>query len=67
MLDKATYTDHRMNAAMQTDQGSHRGWNFDRAVDESPLWLRALAETFRPRSLVILAVIAGVVSLFWIV
>lgn len=28
--------------------------------------IRALAECLRPRSLVILAVIAGVVSLFWI-
>jgi hypothetical protein len=30
------------------------------------LTLRALAEVFRPRSLILLAVVAGVVSLFWI-
>lgn len=28
--------------------------------------IAVLSETFRPRSLIILAVIAGVVSLFWI-
>jgi len=28
--------------------------------------LRALAEVFRPRSLILLAVVAGVLSLFWI-
>jgi hypothetical protein len=28
--------------------------------------LRALAEVFRPRSLVLLAVVAGVVSLWWL-
>ena len=66
MIDRSDFTDHRRHAAMMTDQGSHRGWNFDAAIDESPMWIRALAETFRPRSLVILAVIAGVVSLFWI-
>jgi hypothetical protein len=28
--------------------------------------LRALAEMFRPRSLILLAVVAGVVSLWWL-
>ena len=57
--------DHRRVAAMTTDQGSSRGWDF-RPSDEPPIWFRAVAETFRPRSLVILAVTAGVLSLFWI-
>ena len=57
--------DARRFSAMETDQASHRGWDF-RPSDEVPLWLRALAETFRPRSLVILAITAGVLSLFWI-
>ena len=57
--------DHRRVAAMTTDQGSSRGWDF-RPSDAPPIWLRALAETFRPRSLVILAITAGVLSLFWI-
>ena len=56
--------DHRRVAAMATNQ-STRGWDF-RPADEPPIWLRALAETFRPRSLVILAITAGVLSLFWI-
>jgi hypothetical protein len=65
MIDRADYTDHRMKAAQATNQ-SYRGWDFSRAVDESPLWIRALAETFRPRSLILLAVIAGVCSLWWL-
>lgn len=56
--------DHRRVAAMLTNQ-SERGWDF-RPSDEPPIWFRALAETFRPRSLVILAITAGVLSLFWI-
>jgi hypothetical protein len=28
--------------------------------------LRALAEVFRPRSIILLAVVAGVVSLWWL-
>jgi len=65
MIDRAEHTDHRRNAAMMTDQASHRGWDF-RAAAEPPIWFRALAEVFRPRSLFLLAVVAGVVSLFWI-
>jgi hypothetical protein len=49
---------------MQTSQ-SERGWDF-RPAGEAPLWLRALAEVFRPRSLILLAVVAGVVSLWWL-
>ena len=56
--------DHRRVAAMQTSQ-SERGWDF-RPSDEPPIWFRALAEVLRPRSLVILAITAGVLSLFWI-
>lgn len=68
MIDRNGYTDHRMNAAQATGcrQAAYRGWDFSRTVDESPIWIRALAEVFRPRSLIILAVLAGVVSLFWI-
>jgi hypothetical protein len=65
MLDTHQFCDHRRHAAMMTDQASHRGWDF-RAVDEVPIWFRALAEVFRPRSIILLAVVAGVVSLFWI-
>jgi len=57
--------DHRRVAAMSTDQASHRGWDF-RPADAPPMWLRALAEVFRPRSIILLAVVAGVLSLFWI-
>jgi len=57
--------DHRRVAAMTTDQASHRGWDF-RPADEVPMWLRALAEVFRPRSIILLAVVAGVVSLWWL-
>lgn len=66
MNDQTTYRDHRRHAAMMTDQGSHRGWDFSRAVDEGPMWLRALAEIARPRSFIILAIMAGVLSLLWI-
>lgn len=65
MIDRHSFRDHRMMAAQATNQ-SNRGWNFDRAVDESPLWLRALVEVFRPRSLILLAVIAGVSALWFL-
>jgi hypothetical protein len=64
MIDRAEYVCHRMKAAQATNQ-SNRGFDF-RPSDEPPIWFRALAETFRPRSLVILAITAGVLSLFWI-
>ena len=66
MLDKHTYRDHRREAAMATDQGSSRGWNFDQAVDDGPLWLRALAECLRPRSLFLFAVIGAVASVWFL-
>jgi len=66
MIDTHTHRDHRREAAMATDQGSSRGWNFDAAVDEGPLWLRALPECFRIRSLIIFAVMGGVVALWWL-
>ena len=65
MIDRAEHTDHRRQAAMMTDQASHRGWDF-RDDQMPPIWFRAVAETFRLRSLVILAITAGVLSLFWI-
>lgn len=65
MRDTHTFQDHRMNAAKATSQ-SNRGWNFDQAVDDGPIWLRALEECFRVRSLVIFAVIGAVASVwFW--
>jgi hypothetical protein len=66
MEDRHRFVCHRMEAAQSTNQSNGRGYAFDRIVDESPLWIRALVEIFRPRSLVILAVVAGCVSLFWI-
>ncbi len=64
MIDRADYTDHRMKAAQATNQ-SNRGFDF-RPSDEPPIWFRAVAEVLRPRSLIILAAMAGVISLFWI-
>jgi len=55
--------DHRRVAAMQTNQ-SDRGWDF-RPCDEPPLWFRAVAEILRPRSIIILLALAGVISLWW--
>jgi hypothetical protein len=49
---------------MTTDQASHRGWDF-RPSDEPPLWFRAVAEVLRPRSIIILLALAGVISLWW--
>jgi len=66
MIDRADYTDHRMNAAKATNQSNGRGYAFDRMIDESPMWLRAIAEICRPRSLVILAVIGAVVAVWWL-
>ena len=56
---------HRRVAAMTTDQASHRGWDF-RPSDDVPLWFRAVAEVLRPRSIVILLALAGVISLWWL-
>ena len=57
--------DHRRVAAMSTDQASHRGWDF-RPSDDVPLWVRAVAEVLRPRSIIILLALAGCVSLWWL-
>ena len=65
MNDRHTFTDHRMSAAQATNQ-SNRGWNFDKSVDEGPMWLRALVEVTRVRSIIILAIMAVVLSLLWI-
>ena len=65
MIDMQDPRDHRRVAAMSTDQASHRGWDF-RPSDDVPLWVRAVAEVLRPRSLVILLALAGVISLWWL-
>jgi len=65
MIDTHTHRDHRREAAMATDQGSSRGYDF-RPSDEPPLWFKAVAEVLRPRSIIILLALAGVISLFWI-
>ncbi len=75
------YVDHRQVEAMKGNQGGGRGWHFpaqstnqsngrgyafDRMIDESPLWIRALVEICRPRSLFLFAVIGAVASVwFW--
>jgi len=66
MNDRHTYTDHRMNAARATNQSNGRGYAFDRIVDESPLWIRALEECFRVRSLFLFAVIGAVASVWFL-
>jgi hypothetical protein len=57
--------DPRRLAAMETDSGSSRGWDF-RPSDEPHIAFRAVAEVFRPRSLIILAVLAGTIALWWL-
>ena len=64
MNDRSDYTDHRMIAAQATSQ-SRRGFDF-RPSDEPPIWLRAVAEVLRPRSLIILAAMAGVIALWFL-
>ncbi len=64
MIDRSDYVCHRMKAAQATNQ-SNRGFDF-RPSDEPHIAFRAVAEVLRPRSLIILAVLAGVISLFWI-
>lgn len=64
MIDMQDPRDHRRVAAMTTNQ-STRGWDF-RPSDEPPMWLRAVAEVLRPRSIIILLAMAGVVSLWWL-
>ena len=63
MIDRSDYVCHRMKAAQATNQSS-RGFDF-RPSDEPPMWLRAVAEVLRPRSLIILAAMAGVIALWW--
>jgi len=65
MIDMQDPRDHRRVAAMTTDQASHRGWDF-RPSDEPPMWLRAVAEVLRPRSLIIVLALAGCISLWWL-
>ena len=68
MNDQTPYRDHRMTAAQATGDrdAAYRGWDFSRAVDDGPLWLRALVEVTRVRSIIILAIMAGTLSLLWI-
>ena len=63
MIDHHTHVCHRMKAAQATNQ-SNRGFDF-RPSDDVPVWLKAVAEVLRPRSLIILLAMAGVVSLWW--
>jgi hypothetical protein len=65
MIDMQDPRDHRRVAAMSTDQASHRGWDF-RPSDEPHIAFRAVAEVLRPRSLIILAVLAGTIALWWL-
>jgi hypothetical protein len=65
MDDRSSFRDHRREAAMATDQGSSRGYDF-RPSDEPHIALRAVAEVLRPRSLIILAAMAGVIALWWL-
>jgi hypothetical protein len=53
-----------MKAAQATNQ-SNRGFDF-RPSDEPPLWFRAIAEILRPRSIIILLALAGVISLWFL-
>jgi hypothetical protein len=64
MIDRSDYVCHRMKAAQATNQSS-RGFDF-RPSDEPPMWLRAVAEVLRPRSIIILAAMAGVISLWFL-
>jgi hypothetical protein len=64
MIDRSDYVCHRMKAAQATNQSS-RGFDF-RPSDEPPMWFRAVAEVLRPRSLIILLALAGVISLWWL-
>jgi hypothetical protein len=64
MIDRSDYVCHRMKAAQATNQSS-RGFDF-RPSDEPPMWLKAVAEVLRPRSLIILAAMAGVISLWFL-
>jgi hypothetical protein len=57
--------DPRRLAAMETDSGSSRGWDF-RPSDEPHIAIRAVAEVLRPRSIIILAAMAGVISLWFL-
>jgi hypothetical protein len=50
---------------MMTDHGSSRGWDF-RPSDEPHIAFRAVAEVLRPRSIIILLALAGVISLWWL-
>lgn len=63
MIDHHTHVCHRMKAAQATNQ-SNRGFDF-RPSDEPHIALRAVAEVLRPRSLIILAAMAGVIALWW--
>jgi len=65
MIDMQDPRDHRRVAAMTTDQASHRGGDF-RPSDEPHIALRAVAEVLRPRSIIILLALAGVISLWWL-
>jgi len=64
MIDRSDYVCHRMKAAQATNQ-SNRGFDF-RPSDEPHIALRAVAEVLRPRSIIILLALAGVISLWFL-
>lgn len=64
MIDHHTHVCHRMKAAQATNQ-SNRGFDF-RPSDEPPMWFNAVAEVFRPRSIIILLAMAGAISLWFL-
>ena len=68
MNDQSSYRDHRMASAQATGDrdAAYRGWDFSRAVDEGPRWIRAIEECFRVRSLFIFAVIGAVAACWWL-
>lgn len=63
-----THTDHRMEDAQRSNQGKGRGYGFfpDDPMRDTPMIYRAVEEAFRVRSLVIFAVIAAVISVWWL-
>lgn len=56
-----TPTDPRMESAAKTNQSGGRGWDFA-YVPEASFQERLFVEVFRPRSLIILCVLAAVVA-----
>lgn len=64
MTDPFTTASPTYIAAQRTNQAKGHGWNFSPDHDE-PVWVKALCEVLRPRSIVIFSVLAAVVALWW--